>query len=234
MGPQNAVKQAIITGGAKYNTRGDNLSHGSADTFILDFEADNQPKYLHMVKNARMRQEPQPGKAGSPGQPMEIAADQLDFVIEERQRTADRRYRRQGANHDFPCARRIASRQGRSEESVKTWARQPLLPWRRQASFTQRLLPAIACRLCMARPMRVSSHFLPASPTRSAPRKTSTLSFAPDGGVEKLVQTGDFQYHEPSANPDTGGRAMFADKATYTPADETLVLRVRPARLTAA
>ena len=81
MGPQNSVKQAIITGGAKYNTRGENLSHGSADTFILDFEADNQPKYLHMVKNARMRQEPQPGKPGSPGQPMEIAADQLDFVL---------------------------------------------------------------------------------------------------------------------------------------------------------
>ena len=83
MGPQNAVKQAIVTGGARYNTRGDNLSHGSAETFILDFEADNQPKYLHMVKNARMRQEPQPGVAGSPGQPMEIAADQLDFVLED-------------------------------------------------------------------------------------------------------------------------------------------------------
>ena len=45
---------------------------------------------------------------------------------------------------------------------------------------------------------------------------------------EKLVQTGDFQYHEPSAKPDTGGRAMFADKATYTPADEILVLNGSP------
>src|SRR5664279_4970539 len=82
MGPQNAVQQAMVSGGAKYNTRGENLSHGSADTFILDFEADNQPKLLHMVKNARMRQEPQPGRPGSPGQPMEIAADQLNFVLE--------------------------------------------------------------------------------------------------------------------------------------------------------
>src|ERR1035438_8243618 len=82
MGPQNAVQQAIVTGGAKYNTRGDNLSHGSADTFILDFEADNQPKFFHMLKNARMRQDPQPGKPGSPGQPMEIVADQLHFVLE--------------------------------------------------------------------------------------------------------------------------------------------------------
>ena len=54
------------------------------------------------------------------------------------------------------------------------------------------------------------------------------MAFAPDGGVEKLVQTGDFQYHEPSPNPDTGGRAMFAANATYTPADEILVLRGSP------
>ena len=59
-------QQAIVSGGAKFNTHGDNLSHGSADTFILDFEAENQPTYLHMVKNARMRQDPQPGKPGSP------------------------------------------------------------------------------------------------------------------------------------------------------------------------
>ncbi len=34
-----------------------------------------------MIKNARMRQDPQPGKSGSSGQPMEIAADQLDFQL---------------------------------------------------------------------------------------------------------------------------------------------------------
>ena len=34
-----------------------------------------------MVKNARMKQDPQPGKSGSGGQPMEIAADQLDFLL---------------------------------------------------------------------------------------------------------------------------------------------------------
>ena len=33
-----------------------------------------------MVKNARMKQDPQPGKSGiASGQPMEITADQLDF-----------------------------------------------------------------------------------------------------------------------------------------------------------
>jgi lipopolysaccharide export system protein LptA len=39
-----------------------------------------------------------------------------------------------------------------------------------------------------------------------------------------LVQTGDFRYHEASAKPDTGGRAAFADMATYTPGNQILNL----------
>ena len=47
-------------------------------------------------------------------------------------------------------------------------------------------------------------------------------------GVEKLVQTGEFQYHEASDKPDTGGRSAFADVATYTPGDYMLVLNGSP------
>lgn len=68
----------------------------------------------------------------------------------------------------------------------------------------------------------------PGKPDKVSTSQNLDLSFAPDGGVEKLVQTGNFQYHEPSANPDTGGRAMFANKATYTPVDETLILTGSP------
>ncbi len=65
------------------------------------------------------------------------------------------------------------------------------------------------------------------------PEKVSTadkldVAFDSDGGVQKLVQTGNFEYHEPPAKPDTGGRAAFADKATYTPADQLLVLTGAP------
>jgi len=71
------------------------------------------------------------------------------------------------------------------------------------------------------------------STTPGEPEKVSTadnldVSFAQDGGVQKLVQTGNFQYHEPSAKPDIGGRAAFGDKATYTPSDQLLVLTGSP------
>ena len=52
--------------------------------------------------------------------------------------------------------------------------------------------------------------------------------FGPDGGAERLVQTGDFQYHEASDKPDTAGRSAFADVATYTPGDYMLVMTGSP------
>ena len=44
------------------------------------------------------------------------------------------------------------------------------------------------------------------STTPGEPDKTSTadkldVTFAPDGGAQKLIQTGDFAYHEPPPNP---------------------------------
>ncbi len=71
------------------------------------------------------------------------------------------------------------------------------------------------------------------STTPGQPDKVSTadkldVTFAADGGVEKLIQTGNFEYHEPSGNPNTGGRDAFADVATYTPGDQILVLTGSP------
>ena len=49
------------------------------------------------------------------------------------------------------------------------------------------------------------------STTPGEPDKTSIadkldVTFGPDGGVQKLIQTGNFEYHEPGPNPQTGGR----------------------------
>jgi len=227
MGEQNAVVQAIVTGGAKYNTRGDNLSHGSADTFILDFEADNQPKFFHMIKNARMRQEPQPGKPGSPGQPMEIVADQLNFVLENGNelRTGDTVGKAQITIFPSPAGARQAKADAKAGQDFGSPnATTVATAGKFRATFgagnrMQTLHGSPDARI-------VSTS--PGQPEKVSTSQNVDVTFAPDGGAEKLVQTGDFAYHEPSAKPDTGGRAMFADKATYTPADEILVLNGSP------
>ena len=227
MGPQNAVQQAMVSGGAKYNTRGENLSHGSADTFILDFEADNQPKLLHMVKNARMRQEPQPGKPGSPGQPMEIAADQLNFVLENGNelKTGDTVGKAQITIFPSPAGAKPAKSAPKTGQDFGSANGTTVATAGKfHATFgddnrMQRLHGSPEARI-------VSSS--PGEPDKISTSQNLDVSFAPDGGAEKLIQTGDFTYHEPSPKPDTGRRAMFADKATYTPADQILVLNGSP------
>ena len=68
----------------------------------------------------------------------------------------------------------------------------------------------------------------PGEPDKVSVARNLDVTFAADGGVQKLVQTGDFQYHEASAKPDTGGREAFADVATYTPSDAMLLLTGSP------
>ena len=227
MGPDNAIKQAIMSGGAKFNTRGDNLSHGSADTFILDFEADNQPRFFHMVKNARMRQEPQPGKAGSPSQPMEIAADQLNLVLENGNelKTGDTAGAAKITIFPASAGSKAGKSAGKSREDLgSSNSTTVATAGKFHATFgegnrMQTLHGSPDARI-------VSSS--PGVPDKVSTSRNLDVAFAADGGAEKLVQTGDFEYHEPSAKPDTGGRAIFADKATYTPADEILVLNGSP------
>lgn len=227
MGSKNTIQQAIISGGAKFDSRGANTAHGSADTFIVDFEGDHQPARFHMVKNARLKQDPQPDKSGSSGQPMEIAADQLDFELVNGNRltTADTVGKASitilpmppGMKPPKNTAKPDQEMGGRNSTTVATAGKF-------HAIFNEN--------------NRIQTlHGWPnskiVSTTPGQPDKTSTadkldVTFAPDGGVQKLIQSGNFEYHEPPPNPNTGGRAAFAETATYTPSDEILVLSGSP------
>ena len=227
MGPQNAVQQAIVSGGAKYNTRGENLSHGSADTFILDFEADNQPKFFHMVKNARMRQDPQPGKPGSPGQPMEVVADQLNFVLENGNELKTGETIGKAQITIFPAPSGTSQRSPLPNQA-RTLAPVTPRPSLRRASFTQRLAKAIACRPCTARP---NSRIV--STSSGQPDKTSTaenldVTFAPDGGAEKLIQTGNFATTSHLPSPTLAAGPCSPTKRPTLLSDQILVLTGSP------
>jgi len=227
MGPQNAVVQATVTGGAKFNTRGDNLAHGSADTFVLDFEADNQPKYFHMLKNARMRQEPQPGHPGSPGQPMEIAADQLHFVLENGNelRTGDTAGKAQITIFPAPAGTKAAKTPSQPGQDFGSSNSTTVAT---AGKFHAVFGPENQMQSLHGFPDARIVSTSPGLADKVSTSRTLDVAFAPDGGAEKLIQSGSFEYHEPSLNPNTGGRVLFADQATYTPADQILILNGSP------
>ncbi len=229
MGPNNSVEQAILSNGAKFESHGASVAHGSADRFVLDFDDQNQPLRLHMVKNARMMQDPKPGKSGTSGQtssqPMEIAADQLDFLLENGNQLKTGDTVGKATITIFPAPgsekQKAASNGGKETGGNSTTV---ATAGKFHATFDsnnriQTLHGAPDSRI-------VSTS--PGEPEKVSVSRNLDVTFAPDGGVQKLVQTGDFQYHEASARPDTGGREAFADVATYTPSDAMLLLTGSP------
>jgi lipopolysaccharide export system protein LptA len=227
MGPKNSIAQAIISGGAKFDSHGASVAHGSADTFVLDFAEQNEPSRFHMVKNARMRQDPQPAKSGSSGQPMEIAADQLDFqlVNGNQLKTADTLGKawitilpKPPASQ--PAANAAKKNQGLGGSNSTTVAS--------ASKFHATFDDSNHLQTLHGWPNARIVSSTPGDPDKVSTSDKLDVTFAPDGGVQNLIQTGNFAYHEPSGNPNAGGNAAFADMATYTPDDQILVLTGSP------
>ena len=225
MGPNNSVLQTILTGGARFVTRGDNRANGSSDTFILDFDDEDQPARFHMVNNARLHQDPNPGKPGigpGSGQPMDVIADALDFQLANGSdlKTADTVGKAQIVILPNPAKPKSTDKNADDMSNATTVAT--------AGKFHAIFGDGNQMQSLHGWP---DSRIVSTSPGQ--PEKVSTadkldVAFDSDGGVQKLVQTGNFQYHEPPAKPDTGGRAAFGDKATYTPGDQILVLTGSP------
>jgi lipopolysaccharide export system protein LptA len=226
MGDKNTLRQAIISGGAQFDTHGQSVAHGSADTFILDFVGKNEPTTFHMVKNARLKQDPKPAaattakstKPGS-GQPMEIAADQLDFQLENGKllKTADTVGKAQITILPSPSSQTAKSGSTSNSTTVAT-----------AGKFHAEFAGDNRIQTLHGWPDARIVSTTPGEPDKVSTSDKLDVAFAPDGGVQKLIQTGRFEYHEPAAKGSTNSRAAFADMATYTPDDQVLVLTGSP------
>lgn len=225
MGPKNTVEQAIVSGGARFDTQGSSVAHGSADTFIVDFEGKNEASKFHMIKNARMKQDPQPGKSGSAGQPMEIAADQLNFQLANGNelQTADTVGKAAITILPSPPGTKPAKPAKPGNEMGGSNSTTVATAGKFHATFE-----ANRIHMLHGWPNSKIVSTTPGEPDKTSIADKLDVTFGPDGGVQKLIQTGNFEYHEPGPNPQTGGRSAFADMATYTPNDEILVLTGSP------
>ena len=226
MGPKNSIEQAIISGGARFDTQGGSAAHGSADTFIVDFLDQNQPSKFHMVKNARMKQDPQPGKSGSGGQPMEIAADQLDFLLANGNliKTGDTVGKASITILPMPPGMKAAKPANPGQEMGGSNSTTVATAGKFHATFDDNN----RIQTLHGWPNSKIVSTAPGEPNKTSTADKLDVTFSPDGGVQKLIQTGNFEYHEPGPNPQTGGRAAYADMATYTPSDEILILTGSP------
>lgn len=226
LGPKNSVQQAIMSGGAKFDTRGANVTHGSADTFVVDFNDQKQASLFHMIKNAHMIQEPKPGKSGPSGQPMEVTAEQLDFQLANgnQLKTGDTVGKAMITILPSPPGSKPAKSTAGGANDVGGNATTVATAGKFHVTFDDKNRMKTLHGSPDSRIVSTS----PGEPEKVSTAANLDVRFGPDGGAEKLVQTGDFQYHEPSGKPDTAGRSAFADVATYTTGDTMLVLTGSP------
>jgi lipopolysaccharide export system protein LptA len=226
MGPKNTVQQAILSGGGKFETHGANVTHGSADTFVVDFDDKKQASRFHMIKNARMMQEPKPGKSGTAGQPMEIAADQLDFQLENGNllKTGDTVGDAMITILPSPPGTKPTKSGGGTQDMGGGNSTTAATAGKFHATFDDKN----RMKTLHGSPDSRIVSSSPGQPDKVSTARNLDVLFGPDGSAEKLVQTGDFEYHEASADPQKAGRSAFADLATYTTADTMLVLTGSP------
>jgi lipopolysaccharide export system protein LptA len=250
MGPKNAIQLATLSGGAKFDTHGASVAHGGADTFIVNFVEQNQPSQFHMVKNAWMKQDPQasqqaqnrgssgtsqadkadkkPANSGgaTSGQPMQIAADQLDFQLEDgnQLKTADTVGKAFITIYPAPAGSKPADADAKGQELGGGNSTTVATAGKFHATFDD----SNHIQTLHGWPNAKIVSSAPGSPDKTSTSDKLDVGFSPDGGVQKLIQTGNFVYHEPGPNPSTGGRDAFADVATYTPNDQILILAGSP------
>ncbi|MGA3125075.1 MAG: LPS export ABC transporter periplasmic protein LptC [Candidatus Korobacteraceae bacterium] len=76
--------------------------------------------------------------------------------------------------------------------------------------------------------VKVVSHS-PGMPDKVSTSDTMVAQFAPGGEVSRVIQEGHFRYREgESSKSELGGRTSFAERATYSPADDSLTLQGSP------
>jgi lipopolysaccharide export system protein LptA len=69
----------------------------------------------------------------------------------------------------------------------------------------------------------------PGMPDKVSTSDTMVAEFAPGGEVSRVIQEGHFRYREgASSKSELGGRISFADRATYSPAIDSLTLQGSP------
>ena len=70
---------------------------------------------------------------------------------------------------------------------------------------------------------------VPGQPDKLSTSDTAVAQFTPEGEVSRVVQDGNFRFNEgQSSKSELGGRTSFADRATYSPLDDSVNLQGSP------
>jgi len=200
---QDTVRSATFSGNVRVENSGPQPVQGNAGRVVLNFTGNNVLSTVHSQDNVRLVQHQTPASASASAQDVEITATVIDFVVAD-----GRRLQRA----DTFGAAQIALR------PIASAGQQTLVTAGKfQAGFDD--LGQLAS-LHGAPDARIVA-LAPGQPDRVSTSNTLDASFHPGSGIDSIVQQGSVAYTD-------GERKAWGDHATYTPADQMLVLTGSP------
>jgi lipopolysaccharide export system protein LptA len=200
---QDTVRSATFWGDVRMENSGSQPMQGNAGRVILNFTGNNVLSTVHSQDNVRLVQQQKPATASAGAQDVEVTASVIDFFV-----TDGRRLQRA----DTSGAAQIALR-----PTPSTGQQTLVTAGKFQARFDD--LGQLASVHGVPNARIVSQ--TPGQPDRVSTSDTLDASFRPGSGIDSIVQQGHIAYVD-------GERKAWGDRATYTPADQMLVLNGSP------
>jgi len=200
---QDTLRAATFSGNVRMVNSGTQPMQGNAGRVVLNFSGNNVLTTVHTEENVRLVQHQEPAKPSAPAQDVEVAASVIDFQVAD-----GRRLKRA----DTSGAAQIAIR--------------PKAPATGQTLVTAGKFQARFDDLGQLASVHGAPNARIVSQTQGQPDRVSTssmldASFHPGSGIESIVQQGSVAYND-------GERKAWGERASYTPADQVLVLTGSP------
>jgi lipopolysaccharide export system protein LptA len=214
-GPRNLLTMAILSGNVKLDSQGERPAEAAAGRVTLRFAGKEILQTVHAEEGVRLMQKKiddaasSGGRAGAPVSPLptdaqevEMSAPVMDFVVKDG-------HLLQSAVTSGP-PQIVITQPGVSQRTVVTAAKFT-------ANFTEHnrlasLHGAPDARIVSSRP---------GQPDRISTSHALDVAFRPEGAIASIAQQGGLTYVD-------GTRKAWAQRATYTPADQMLVLNGSP------
>ena len=200
---QDTVRSATFSGDVRVENSGPQPVQGNAGRVVMNFTGNNVLSTVHSQDNVRLVQHQKPASASTGAQDVEVTASVIDFVVAD-----GRRLQRADTSGAAQIALRPVS--GTGQQTLVTAGKF-------QAGFDD--LGQLAS-LHGSPNARIVSQ-IPGQPDRVSTSNTLDASFHPGSGIDSIVQQGSVAYTD-------GDRKAWGEHATYTPADQMLVLTGSP------
>jgi lipopolysaccharide export system protein LptA len=213
-GPRNLLTMAVLSGNVKLDSQGERPAEAAAGRVTLRFAGKEILQTVHAEEGVRLVQKKieaasASGRAEAPVAPLaadaqevEMTAPVMDFVVK------DGHLLKSAVTSGPPQI--VITQPGVSQRTVVTAAKFT-------ASFTERNRLAILHGGPDARIISSRS----GQPDRVSTSHALDVAFHREGGIASIVQQGELAYVD-------GTRKAWAQRATYTPADQMLVLNGSP------